>query len=122
MAYPKFVLGAATLQFSRGIRYPVSRPVEKIQVIDRTGGGSLQVEDLGVTIKTFPIVFRGLPLEDYQALKTWHNTIANGAANPFTYFDEEGIAHTVRLLTTTIDFPETAYHRFAGELLLEVVE
>lgn len=118
---PRFVLGANSLQFTRGIRYPVSRPVEKIQVIDRTGGGSLQVEELGIAIRTFPIVFRSLPIADYQALITWHNTICNGAANPFTYYDEEGIAHTVRLLTTTIDFPETSYHRFAGELLLEVV-
>ena len=118
---PKFELGANVLQFTKGIRYPVSRPVEKIQVIDRTGGGSLQIEELGITISTFPIVFRGLPLADYQGLKTWHNTISNGAANQFTYYDEEGVAHTVRLLTTKIDFTETSYHRFAGELLLEVV-
>lgn len=118
---PRFVLGANSLQFTRGIRYPVSRPVEKMQVIDRTGGGSLQVEELGVTIRTFPIVFRNLPLADYQNLKTWHETICNGAANPFTYYDEEGNAHTVRMLTTKIDFPETSYHRFAGELLLEAV-
>ena len=118
---PKFVLGSNVLQFSRGIQYPVARPVEKLQVVDRTGGGSLQVEELGVTIGTFPIVFKGLPLADYQALKTWHGTIANGAANPFTYYDEEGTAWTVRLLTAKLDFQETSFQRFSGELLLEVV-
>jgi hypothetical protein len=118
---PRFVLGGNELQFSRGIRYPIARPVEKIQVIDRTGGGSLQVEELGVTIRTFPIAFRGLPLADYQALITWHGTIANGAANSFSYYDEEGNAHTVRMLTTKLDFQETSFQRFTGELLLEVV-
>lgn len=118
---PRFVLGANELQFSKGIRYPVARPVEKVQVIDRTGSGALQVEDLGVAIKTFPIVFKSLPEADYQALRVWHNIIANGAANVFTYYDEAGAAWQVRMLTTTLQFTETSYQRFAGELLLEVV-
>jgi hypothetical protein len=118
---PRFELGENSLQFSRGIRYPIARPVEKIQVIDRTGSGSLQVEELGITIRSFPLVFIGLPLADYQALITWHNTIANGAANTFTYYDEEGTGHTVQMLTVKIDFQETDFQRFSGELLLEVV-
>jgi len=118
---PKFVLGVSELQFSRGIQYPIARPVEKIQVVDRTGGGTLQVEELGITIRTFPIVFRGLPLADYQALITWHSTICNGAANSFTYYDEAGTSYTVKCLTAKIDFQEISYQRFAGELLLEVV-
>lgn len=117
----RFVLGASSLTFSRGIQYPVQKPVEKMQVIDRTGGGTLQVEDLGVTIRQFPIVFKSLPLVDYQALLIWHNQIANGAANTFTYYDEEGITSQVKLLTTRIDFRQTSFQRFGGELLLEVV-
>ena len=118
---PRFVLGANVLNFTRGIRYPVSKPVEKVQVVDRTAAGTLQVEDLGATIRTFPLVFRGLPLADYQALMAWHDTICIGAAVPFTFYNEDGDAHTVRCLTTKIDFQQTSYHRFAGELLLEVV-
>jgi hypothetical protein len=118
---PRFVLGANQLQFSRGIRYPVAKPVEKIQIVDRTSAGTLQVEDLGATIRTFPLVFRGLPLADYQLLMTWHDSICNGAANSFTFYNEEGSAYTVRLLTTKIDFQQTSYQRFSGELLLEVV-
>lgn len=122
MAAIKFVLGGNVLQFSRGIQYPVQKPVEKLQVVDRTGGGSLQIEELGVTIRQFPITFRGLPLADYNALLNWHAQIAAGAANVFTYYDEDGQPHTVRLLTTRIDFQQTSYQRFGGELLLEVVE
>jgi hypothetical protein len=121
MAAIKFVLGSNVLQFSRGIQYPVQKPVEKLQVVDRTGGGTLQIEELGVTIRRFPITFKGLPQADYEALLNWHNQIANGAENVFTYYDEDGLTHTVRLLTTTIDFQQTSYQRFSGDLLLEVV-
>lgn len=121
MAAIKFVLGTNVLQFSKGIQYPVSKPVEKLQVIDRTGGGTLQVEELGVTIRQFPITFKGLPLADYEALLNWHGQIAGGAENSFTYYDEDGLIHTVKMLTTRLDFPQTSYQRFSGELLLEVV-
>ncbi|MBU0665345.1 MAG: hypothetical protein KJ990_12490 [Proteobacteria bacterium] len=95
--------------------------MEKIQVMDRTASGALQVEELGVTIRSFPIVFKGLPLADYQALVTWHDSIANGAENNFTYYDEDGVAHTVKMLTLVLNFKQTSYQRYAGELLLEVV-
>lgn len=121
MAAIRFVLGGNSLTFSKGIQYPVQKPAEKTQVIDRTGGGTLQVEDLGVTIRQFPIAFRSLPLADYEALSSWHDTISNGAQNPFTYYDEDGLAHTVRMLTTKLDFQQTSYQRFSGDLLLEVV-
>ncbi len=117
----RFVLGANSLTFTKGIQYPVAKPVEKMQVIDRTAAGTLQVEELGVTVRSFPIVFKNLPLADYQALVTWHDSIANGAQNTFTYYNEEGTAYTVRLLTTKLDFLQTSYQRFGGELLLEVV-
>ncbi|MDO9069319.1 MAG: hypothetical protein Q7W05_12780 [Deltaproteobacteria bacterium] len=121
MAAIRFVLGGNSLTFSKGIQYPVQKPAEKTQVIDRTGGGTLQVEDLGVTIRQFPIAFRSLPLADYEALYSWHDTICNGAQNSFTYYDEDGLAHTVRMLTTKLDFQQTSYQRFSGDLLLEVV-
>ena len=121
MAAPKFVLGGNTLQFSRGIRFPVAKPHEKLQVTDRTAGGSLQIEELGIDIRTRRLVFRNLPQADYDALCTWYDTIAAGALNNFTYFDEDGVSMTVRMLTNPLDFQETAHQRFAGELLLEVI-
>jgi len=121
MAAIRFELDTNVLQFSKGIQYPVHKPQEKLQVVDRSDGGTLQVEDLGPVIREFPIVFKGLPLADYEALMIWHDQICNGAVNVFSYFDENGISHNVRMLTTKIDFPETSYQRFSGELLLEVV-
>ncbi len=117
----RFELGANSLTFAKGIQYPVSKPIEKMQVIDRTAAGTLQVEELGVTVRSFPIVFKSLPQADYQALVTWHDSIANGAQNNFTYYNEEGTAYTVKMLTTKLNFLQTSYQRFSGELLLEVI-
>lgn len=121
MAAPKFVLGGNTLQFSRGIRFPVEKPHEKIQVVDRTAAGTLQIEELGVDIRTRRLIFKNLPQADYDALVSWYDTIAAGAFNPFTYYDEDGVTMIVRMLTNPLNFAETSHQRFAGELLLEVV-
>lgn len=121
MASPKFVLGANELQFSRGIRFPVSKPHEKLQVTDRTAGGSLQVEELGVDIKTRRLIFKNLPQGDYDQLVSWYDTICNGVEHEFTYYDEDGVSMTVLMLTNPLDFPETSHQRVSGELLLEVV-
>jgi len=121
MANPKFVLGGDTLQFSRGLLYPVSKPHAKIQVTDRTAGGSLQVEDLGIDVHTRRLQFKNLPQADYDGLINWNDVICDGAKNSFTYHDEDENTMTVVMLTNPIDFQETYHQRFSGELLLEVV-
>lgn len=121
MAKPKFTLGANELQFSNALVFPLRKPHEKTQVIDRTAGGTLQVEDLGVDIHTRVLPFRRLPQTDYDNLRTWYDTICDGAKNSFTYTDEDSNALTVRMLTNPLKFPETSHQRFSGELLLEIV-
>lgn len=121
MAAIRFELGSNVLQFSKGIQYPVQKPVEKMQVMDRTAAGTLQSEDLGVKISTFPIKFKGLPQADYIGLMDWHDFICNGVEREFTYYNERGVPWIVKMLTPKIKFPETSYQRFSGELLLEVV-
>lgn len=121
MAAPKFVLGADELQFSRGIRYPVAKPSKAVQAVDRTGAGALQVEILGANIRTRKLLFKNLPLADYTALVAWYETVAQGAANAFTYYDEDENEMTVRIISPALEFPQTAYQRYSGELLLEVV-
>jgi len=121
MAYPKFELGASELQFSRGLLYPVVKPHAKVQATDRTAGGTLQVEDLGVDIHTRQLTFKSLPQADFDALRTWYDSICDGARNTFTYYDEDGNDYTVRMLTNPLDLEETYHQRFSGKLLLEVV-
>ncbi len=121
MANPKFTLGANELQFSQTIVYPVRKPHEKIQVTDRTAGGTLQVEDLGIDIRRRPLVFNGLPKTDYDNLMNWYDTICDGAMNAFTYTDYEGNDYTVRMLTNPLDFKELPQQLYRGHLLLEIV-
>ncbi len=121
MANPKFVLDSNVLQFSRGMQYPVAKPMEKVQATDRTASGSLEVEDLGVNLSTRILIFKNLPLADYTALDNWFDNIANGAVNPFTYYDEDGASMTVVILTPKLDFQQTSYQKYSGELLLELV-
>lgn len=122
MAKPKFVKDANELQFSRGMQYPVSKPVEKIQATDRTASGALQVESLGLNIETRRLVFKNLPQTDYDDLVDWFNNIADGAANTFEYYDETGASMTVRIISKKLDFPQTYHEQYSGELLLEVVD
>ena len=121
MAKPKFVSGINELQFSRGMQYPVAKPIELMQAVDRTAAGTLEVENQGGSIRTRPLPFRNLPKDDYDNLVIWFTTICNGAENPFTYFDEQGQSMTVLMLTSPFDFKETSYQRYSGELLLELV-
>ncbi len=121
MAKPKFVLGATELQFSRGLLYPLSKPHEKLQVTDRTAAGTLQVEDLGIDIRSRRLSFKGLPQVDYDALINFYDQVCMGALNTFTYHDEDGNSMTVMMLTNPLNFQETFHQQFSGELLLEVV-
>ena len=121
MAHPKFVLGADTLQFSRGLQYPLPKPIEVIQARDRDAGGGLQVEDLGLTVRRRTLPFKNLPLADYNAAIDWFVNKARGALNSFTYHDENGSTMTVVWANSIHDFQETSYQRFAGVIELEVV-
>jgi len=121
MAKIKFTLGANVLQFTYNNQFPVSRPLEKQQVIDRAADGSLQVEDLGTAINRRELVFEFMPQADYDALYTWFDTIANGAENSFTFTDERGNDLTVKIISPELNFPEDSWGQYSGSLILEVV-
>lgn len=113
--------GYTTISFGRSLAYPVERPQTVVQVLDRTAGGSLQVENLGVTTSTRRLVMTNLSESIYDALVTWHSTVAKGALNTFTYNDENGDAHTVRWLDDTLNMPEYRNGKFSVEILLEII-
>ena len=122
MANPKFTkTGYSDLEFGRGLLYPVEKPQRLTQVVERTAGGSLQVENLGVTINTRVLRLRGLSAAVFTALRTWHSATAQGAVNTFTYVDEDGSSNTVRWLDDTLNAPEYFNNRFSVEILLEIV-
>jgi hypothetical protein len=121
MAKVKFVLGATELQFEVNISYPASRPVRKVQNIDRTASGTLRVESYGVTVRTFPLNFVDITTTDYDNLVDFYDNTTNGALYSFTYYDEDGATHTVRFTDDTLDFSQTAVNRYSGNLNLEKV-
>lgn len=122
MANPKFTKsGYSDLEFGRGLLYPVEKPQQVVQVIERTAGGSLQVENLGVTIHTRLLRLRGLSSTIFTSLRTWHSTVSQGALNTFTYVDEDETSQTVRWLDDTLNAPEYFNGRYGVEILLEVV-
>lgn len=117
----KFVSGAETLQFDDGASYPASRPIEKMQVQDRTAAGTLHVEDFGVTIQTRVLVFELMSFNDYSALIDWFLNISNGSEKKFDFTDEYGnFFPSVRILDTSIDFTETSLQRYSGTITLEI--
>ena len=121
MANPIFTLGGDSISFSSNITFPGRRSQERLQATDRTAGGTLIVEDLGSTVSRRTLYFNDLSAADMASLITWHDTISNGAANSFTYTDEDGSSMTVRLLTNPLSFEEFFTDHYRGSLVLEVV-
>lgn len=105
MANPYFTLGGNTFIFSKAPVYPIREPRERLQAMDRTAGGGLQVESLGAGIVRRRETWRNLTAADYAGLVNWFDVIANGAANAFIYTDTDGNAYTVRWVNS-FDFEE----------------
>lgn len=115
-----FTLGGSVLTLTSGLKFPIRSPLEALQATDRTAAGTLQVETFGAKRQRFELRFRNQPAAEYASLKSWFDTIANGAANSFTYTDPDAADHTVRLITNPFDFEETVAG-YNGTLLLEEV-
>lgn len=120
MTLLKFEYFTDILEFQAGSEYPTVQPYEMLQVVDRTSGGKLQVEDLGITIKTITLNFNLMKKVDYDALVNWFLNIANGAANEFQLTDEYGEVFQVRFQESTFGFSEVFLNTFSGTLTMEV--
>jgi len=117
----RFESGANVLQFSQNISLPVSRPQEKMQVVDRTADSTTQREELAPDIYTRILFFKTMPKADYLLLQTWFDDIAEGTMNEFTFVDESGESMTVIIRSPKLDFKENPEDWFSGTLVLEVV-
>lgn len=115
----KFVYGGNTLQFEAGGDYPAGRRTELLQVQDRTAAGILQVEDLGITIASRTIQFNLMSKVDYDALVDWFVNIVNGGSETFEFTDEYGIVRDAIITNTILDFEETNFNLYSGQLVLE---
>jgi hypothetical protein len=119
MSNPVFTLGANVLNFSKNENYPVTAPREAIQAIDRTAAGTLEVETLGTVIKRRTLTFSNLPAGDFAALVDWFDNVSVGAANAFTFTDDEGVPWSV-VWTNGFNFTEDKAG-YSGSIELEIV-
>ena len=117
----RFSLTPYELNFEHGSEYPTSNSSELVQAQDRTAGGTLRVETLGVTIRRQTIVFTQMPLIDYEALVDWYLNICKGAEEVFDYTNEYGDTFPVRLVSGSIVFTEEYLDIYSGSIVLEFV-
>jgi len=117
----KFELAPNTLQFTAGGGYPGKRKYKVHQIQDRTGGGTLQVETLGVQVRTRVLSFVMMSKTDYDALIDWFLNTVNGGMYTFDFTDEYGDTAEVIITDQELDFDEVSMRRYTGSLTLEYV-
>lgn len=120
MSYPTFSKeGMTTLVFTRGNVYPDRHISQPRQLVARSEAGQTRVATLSDPDETFPLIFEGLPLADYNAVRTWFaDPRINWQATSFTYTDTAGVATEVRYADTAFDLAQVAPGRFSGTITL----
>ncbi len=115
----KFEYEGNVLQFEDGAEYPATRRTELMQIQDRTAAGTLQVEDLGITLNSRVLVFTLMSKTDYDALIDWFLNIVNGASKVFEFTDEYGITRNAIILDSILEFNEVSLNRYSGQFTVE---
>jgi hypothetical protein len=117
----KFEYGTEVFQFEAGGVYPAQRTHRVYQVQDKTAGGTIKVQNLGIKASTRTIIFDLMPKVDYDGLVNWFLNIVNAGEIDFTFTDEYGDSGLVKITDSIIDFAETSLERYAGSITLEYV-
>ena len=117
----KFVLGTSELEFDAGADYPYSRPLEKVQALDRAASGKTEVEVLGPSITTRTLIFVDMSKDDFQGYSNWFDIIADGAVNEFEFTDEYGAVGNVIITSPSNSIRETSFELYGGTVTLEYV-
>ncbi len=93
-----------SVQFSDNPCYGSSMPFEFKQPKDYSDGGELYIYNKGLVEDIFILVFKKMTEADYSNMTGFFKNVIQGAGYSFTYYDENGTAHTVRLMDDAIDF------------------
>ena len=117
----RFDLAPHSLVFEAGADYPATRTNRVFQVQDRSAGGNLRVETLGVQVRTRVLNFNLMSKTDYDNLIDWFLNIVNAGEKDFEFTDEYGDTNTVKIIDNILDFGETSLERYSGTLALEYV-
>jgi len=115
----KFIFGLSELNFVENASYPASRPIEKLQVSDRTAAGVMQSEELGITLRRRVLSFEDMSKVDHDNLKDWFDNIVNGSQFSFEFIDERNFSGIVKFVENVFDFTEVDFELFSGSITLE---
>lgn len=114
--------GESTISFGASLLLPISRPQTVMQITDRTAGGTIKVENLGITISRRRLSLTGISSAVYDSLLAWHSGVSYGAKETFTYTDENGNSYTVRWTNDTFDGTEYLVgNKFRIDIDLEII-
>lgn len=113
-----FTKGVDSLTFSKGRSFPLNDPAQVNVPVDYSDGGQLYAYDKGIEEQFFNIVFDRIGQTDFNNFHTWLTDVAVGPKNTFTYTDEDGAGHTVRLMDTKNPLKGVASGMYSGTILL----
>lgn len=113
-----FTKDSDSFSFSKGREYPLDDPAAVNVVVDHSDGGQLYAYDKGIQEQFFNLVFARMPQVDFDNFADWLQNIAVGPKNTFTYTDEDGNGHVVRLLDAVNPLKEVASSLFSGKIRL----
>lgn len=118
MANIAFTKGGDNFAFSKGRSFPLDDPAIVNVIVDYSEGKQLYAYDKGVIEQEFNLAFERLSQTDYDNFDNWLKNISVGPKNTFTYTDEDGNNHTVRLMDTKNPLKEIGDGMFSGVIVL----
>lgn len=113
-----FTKAASSFAFSKGRSFPLDDPGQVNVPVDYSEGGQLYAYDKGIEEKFFNITLERASQADYDSFDNWLRNVATGPKNTFTYTDESGVAHTVRLLDIKNPLRAVAHELYTGTIQL----
>jgi hypothetical protein len=112
-----FTKDANTMSFD-GRSLPVYDPTTVNVVTAYSDGRQMYAYDKGIAEQTFTLDITQATQTEADNIATWHETIAVGPLNTFTFTDEDSTAHTVRLMNLQNPLKEVSNGRYAGTITL----
>ena len=112
-----FTKDANTMSFD-GRALPVHDPKTVNVVTAYSEGRKLYAYDKSITEQTFTLDITQATQTEFDNFETWHETIAVGPLNTFTFTDEDSNAYTVRLMNLANPLKEVSNGRYAGTIVL----
>jgi hypothetical protein len=118
----RFYTQSYTFVFENPAQYPAIRPYELQQIRERSAGGTIHVETFAAPLQRRILNFDQMSEADYLGLLDFWVNRVNGMEDEFQFEDERGDVFTVRFLDNKLNFTESNYKRWSGQVNLEVVQ